>query len=57
VEGTGNLLAIVESLVPHSRFLFVSTSHVLNVPLSDYAKSKLAAEKRFVIRQIEDCKQ
>ena len=26
--------------------IFVSTSHVLNDPLSDYAKSKLAAEKK-----------
>lgn len=45
VGGTENLLSAVESEVPHARILFVSTAHVLNVPLSDYAKSKLAAEK------------
>lgn len=45
VGGTRNLLDAVESEVPRARFLFVSTAHVLNVPLSDYAKSKLVAEK------------
>ena len=45
VGGTKNILSAVESEIPHARFLFISTAHVLNVPLSDYAKSKLAAEK------------
>ncbi len=45
VGGTKNILSAVESEIPHARFLFISTAHVLNVPLPDYAKSKLAAEK------------
>ena len=45
VGGTRNVLEAVRNEVPNARFLFVSTAHVLNYPLSDYAKSKIAAEK------------
>ena len=45
VGGTRNLISAIEAEAPKSRFLFVSTAQVAHAHLSEYAKSKLAAEK------------